>query len=189
LTSGYIAYGNSNSTGLTGSSGLTYDTSYGVSVSRITFPATPSYNQYLPNTLYDYEEGTWSPTLTTGSFSSVSYTYQVGRYRKIGSMVYFTLQLSWSSLSVIGPNYSTGVSIPFTGDNYSYGASIGYVRGFPINPPSRPSYTITSITGRVEPYFGWTRLYFNFDNGYELYNSDYPSNGGVEISGTYIVTP
>jgi hypothetical protein len=41
------------------------------------------------NTLDDYEEGTWTPTITFGTVGdlSVSYSSQVGKYTKIGNLV------------------------------------------------------------------------------------------------------
>jgi hypothetical protein len=66
----------------------------------ITFPATavPSADA---NTLDDYEEGTWTPTIRGYSteFSSVTYTSQNGRYIKIGKLVTCQGQVQWSSKS------------------------------------------------------------------------------------------
>ena len=47
----------------------------------------------------DYEEGTWTPEYTTsdGDYASVSYTFQLGSYRKIGSLVFITLSLRTSA--------------------------------------------------------------------------------------------
>jgi len=56
----------------------------------IAFPATQSASSDA-NTLDDYEEGTWTPTLiTTGTnFTSVTYNAATsGKYTKIGNMVY-----------------------------------------------------------------------------------------------------
>jgi hypothetical protein len=52
----------------------------------ITFPATQSASSDA-NTLDDYEEGTWTPTITavTGSYTTV--TTQTGAYTKIGRQV------------------------------------------------------------------------------------------------------
>jgi hypothetical protein len=53
----------------------------------ITFPATQSASTDA-NTLDDYEEGTWTPTITFGGGSTgLTYTSQVGRYTKIGNLV------------------------------------------------------------------------------------------------------
>lgn len=52
------------------------------------------------NTLDDYEEGSWTPTLTaSGSNPTVTYSYQIGNYVKIGRLVYASYFLGWSSLS------------------------------------------------------------------------------------------
>jgi hypothetical protein len=51
----------------------------------ITFPATQSASTDV-NTLDDYEEGTWTPTITPLSGSLTSYTSS-GRYTKIGRVV------------------------------------------------------------------------------------------------------
>jgi len=54
-------------------------------LSGITFPATqvPSADA---NTLDDYEEGTWTPTVTSSGGSITSYT-SAGTYTKIGNIV------------------------------------------------------------------------------------------------------
>jgi hypothetical protein len=57
----------------------------------IAFPATQSASSDA-NTLDDYEEGTWTPTLvSSGGGQTVTYTYQTGSYVKIGSVVQFNL--------------------------------------------------------------------------------------------------
>jgi hypothetical protein len=53
----------------------------------ITFPATQSASTNA-NTLDDYEEGTWSPTVFIGATEVTSYHFQHGKYTKIGRMVY-----------------------------------------------------------------------------------------------------
>ena len=77
----------------------------------ITFPATQSASSDA-NTLDDYEEGTWTPTLSFGS-GSVTYTTQTGRYTKIGKLVtvqaYLEINAASSPSSFITLN-----NIPFT---------------------------------------------------------------------------
>ena len=46
----------------------------------------------------DYEEGTFTPTLTSGA-SSISYNHQYGFYTKVGRVVHFELDISMSSAS------------------------------------------------------------------------------------------
>jgi hypothetical protein len=66
-----------------------------LSLNGVTFPATqvPSADA---NTLDDYEEGTWTPTLSGPT--SVSYVERQGFYTKIGNMVYlkFNIRGSWT---------------------------------------------------------------------------------------------
>lgn len=59
----------------------------GASAGQIKFPATQNASADA-NTLDDYEEGTWTPTVTasTGTFTTVSAT---GTYTKIGRVCYF----------------------------------------------------------------------------------------------------
>jgi hypothetical protein len=80
----------------------------------ITFPATQSASTNV-NTLDDYEEGTFTPTIIgttsagTGTYSANS---QIGRYTKIGNRVYFTIYLVWTAHTGTGNIRVTG--LPFT---------------------------------------------------------------------------
>jgi hypothetical protein len=57
------------------------------SVNGIQFPATQSASADA-NTLDDYEEGTWTPTVVTNSGTATAYSDLVGDYTKIGNLVY-----------------------------------------------------------------------------------------------------
>jgi len=67
----------------------------------ITFPAAQSASSNA-NTLDDYEEGTWTPTLTTDGvdFTSVSYSLQNGDYTKVGNICYVRGKLRTSAVTV-----------------------------------------------------------------------------------------
>lgn len=88
---------------------------------QIKFPATQNPSSDA-NTLDDYEEGTWTPTLTFGGAAvGMTATGQtLGRYTKIGNMVaiYFRHQLSAKGSStgsaVIG-------GLPFASNNFTGG--------------------------------------------------------------------
>lgn len=73
----------------------TVSTLLNLTAGQIAFPATqvPSANV---NTLDDYEEGTWTPTVTFATPGTLSLTYltQVGRYTKVGNMVTISFHLS-----------------------------------------------------------------------------------------------
>lgn len=82
----------------------------------ITFPATQSSAANV-NTLDDYEEGTWTPSLKFGGASvGMSYATQGGSYVKIGQLVYAQLIIDLATKgSSTGTASFTG--LPFTVDS------------------------------------------------------------------------
>jgi len=83
----------------------------------VTFPASQSASSNA-NTLDDYEEGTWTPTIT-GSTSnpSVTYSNQEGFYCKIGRTVVASGRFVTSAWS--GGSGDLRVSLPFTANSTS----------------------------------------------------------------------
>jgi hypothetical protein len=82
--------------------------------SGITFPATQSASTDA-NTLDDYEEGTFTPTIigtTTAGTGTYSANSQIGRYTKIGNRVYFTIYFVWTAHTGTGNMSVAG--LPFT---------------------------------------------------------------------------
>lgn len=68
------------------------------------------------NTLDDYEEGTFTPTVVgTSTAGSGTYSTQVGRYTKVGNLVAFTVTLEWSAHTGTGDIRISG--LPFTSAN------------------------------------------------------------------------
>lgn len=118
----------------------------------IAFPATQSASSDV-NTLDDYEEGTWTPTVTAGSGSITSLNTQ-GQYRKVGSLV--SLQFYYQIT-----NNGTGASsinvtnLPFA-NNIGANTSAGVIR----------EIAVTGVTGSL--YFQSTTnlLLVNYNNGY-----------------------
>lgn len=65
-------------------------TEYTTVANLLTFPAVRVPNANV-NALDDYKEGTWVPVLRFGGASvGITYTAQVGRYTKIGNIVFIT---------------------------------------------------------------------------------------------------
>lgn len=105
--------------------GLTSPTSGGAKLQTsdgITFPSTqvPSSN---PNTLDDYEEGTWTPTqgaglTVVGTFSSS------GRYTKIGDTVYVQAKLSATTSMAFSAAGVICSGLPFASSTTFQGTSI-----------------------------------------------------------------
>jgi len=70
-------------------------------VNALTFPATAR-PVSDPNTLDDYEEGTWTPVLSSdGTPPTIAYTEQLGTYTKIGNLVFLKAKIR-GVLSVAG---------------------------------------------------------------------------------------
>jgi hypothetical protein len=77
------------------------------------------------NTLDDYEEGTFTPTIIgTGSAGSGTYSVQVGRYTKIGDRVCFEIELVWSAHTGTANMKVSG--LPFTNGNRKSTVSLSY---------------------------------------------------------------
>jgi hypothetical protein len=90
----------------------------------ITFPATQSASSNA-NTLDDYEEGTWTPSIG----GNATYSGQAGGYTKIGRVVALDAILSISSSTTGSGTTITG--IPFTAQSPggSIAGSMGYFSG------------------------------------------------------------
>lgn len=82
---------------------------------QITFPATQAASAGA-NTLDDYEEGTFTPSITFGGAAvGVTYTTQTGNYTKIGNRVLLNLNLRLSNKgSSTGAVQITGFPISIT---------------------------------------------------------------------------
>ena len=82
--------------------------------SGITFPATQSASSDA-NTLDDYEEGTWTPTLTSFGGTGLAAT---GYYTKIGRIVNWIVSITGTSVtSTANTSYFT---MPFTAPSISF---------------------------------------------------------------------
>ena len=78
----------------------------------IRFPATQSASSDA-NTLDDYEEGTWTCGITTGSGSiTMNTSFDTGAYTKVGRLVTITGEFRVSSVS--SPSGAAFITLPFT---------------------------------------------------------------------------
>lgn len=147
--------------------------------SGITFPATQSASTDA-NTLDDYEEGSWTPTLTGGS-GNPTYTLgtTVAKYVKIGKTINFTMSLQWSSLS--GGSGALYISLPFTTDSTSQyfqgNFCIGYSGGMVGTPKGGYSDPGTSSFFAIKDTTGGTNLTV----------ADLASSGHLICGGTFMV--
>ena len=85
----------------------------------ITFPATQSASTDA-NTLDDYEEGTFTPTYSSGSgsFTTLTYFAQTGKYTKIGNIVFFSINVFTNNVVVGTASGQLNISgLPFVADS------------------------------------------------------------------------
>jgi len=114
----------------------------------IAFPATQSASSD-PNTLDDYEEGTWTPSIG----GTATYTIQDGMYIKIGRLVYIQAKIQ---INVLGTGSTTLVSgLPFVnqiGSSSSAGGGVvEYFAGLPsafLGLNAIPSNSQVSFAGQ-----------------------------------------
>ena len=140
---------------------------------QITFPATQSASSDA-NTLDDYEEGTFTPTIFGGSTSgSTTYTNQSGAYTKIGRVVYFSIDVGWSAQTGTGALNMGG--LPFTANstnsqcNYSssnltlgtnYFSSLAQINAnttninFYVTPISGGALDVVAVDSSARIWFG-----------------------------------
>jgi hypothetical protein len=113
----------------------------------ITFPATQSASTNA-NTLDDYEEGTWTPSLLFGGNSvGMTYTTRTGTYTKIGNVVTLTVSIDINAIgSSTGSATITGLPFASPSGNASNAAATfaGWsLPGGSVTAPMAASYGST----------------------------------------------
>ncbi len=102
----------------------------------------------------DYEEGTWTPTLTTSGtdFGSVTYDAQTaGSYTKIGRMVYFKLRLFTDAITVGSASGNVQIDgLPFSA-SLSSAVPVGYSSLWTTNQPTHG--LVLSGTSKIGLYY------------------------------------
>ena len=146
-------------------------------ISQVVFPATQVASSD-PNTLDDYEEGTWTPVFTcnTPGDLSVSYGTQVGRYTKIGRQVTLTCSIAATITHTTASSIVkiTGVPTAFIGLGSQFGA-IGAFAGM-----TDAGYTSlgAQMAQTAEVYITRSGSGLNFSNSPI---SSWPSGGTIQI--------
>jgi len=145
----------------------------------ITFPATQSASTNA-NTLDDYEEGTWTPTIAFGGNSvGITYSLQAALYTKIGRQVN-----AYTYIVLSNKGSSTGAAS---------------VRGLPfssaVDSPIAAEMRVNTISysGIMSAYQGGGAAQFNLDQTSEagtttdITNTNFANNSTIMISATYSV--
>jgi hypothetical protein len=122
------------------------------------------------STQLDYEEGTWTPIFDgTGGAPTQSYAHQVGRYIKIGNVVYatFSCKLATSGISTGGGTGIVG-GLPFNAVSVTNlvpgGGSVVQSSSCNLHPPD-------NLEGRA----GLNNMVMRYNNG---------SSGTTGVGGT-----
>lgn len=150
-------------------------------IGQIAFPSTQNASAGA-NTLDDYEEGTFTPTIRgTGTAGSGTYTTQVGRYTKIGNRVYFNLYLAWTNLTGQSGTLAVG-SLPFTANSTTNSFSA-------VSLADATNLTWTAaylLTGYVNPNTD-TIIFSQSSGGIASSGVTVDTSGGVMLAGHYEV--
>ncbi len=142
---------------------------------QIQFPASQNASANA-NTLDDYEEGSWTPSISGTTFSTA-----VGRYVKVGRVCTVSFLLNGSSSAVSG---NIGISgLPFAGDNppSGYGAnSIPFCEVGGVSFGSLVGGTAFLMYGRINT--GETSIQLLQTNGQT--HDAFTAGGGLQSAGT-----
>jgi hypothetical protein len=144
----------------------------------ITFPATQSASSDA-NTLDDYEEGTWTPSIG----GTAVHQYQAGHYTKIGNVVTVTCLIAITTMGTGSTQFVSG--LPFTAKSVS--GAVGGVIPYAVNLSSN-FYSIT-------PVIGWgsqTQVGFSIQAGLDGSTSDgntavFQNTTRIDFTMTYLV--
>jgi hypothetical protein len=124
------------------SSGLT------LTSGKIAFPATQSASANA-NTLDDYEEGTFTPTLVSSGGGTPTYTTQGGQCVKVGQMVWFGVSLTLATKGTLAAGTLTLAGLPFTIANSSLnfgGVSIPAFANLATSVASMGAYSVPNTS-------------------------------------------
>jgi len=128
----------------------TFSVGINLTAGQLIFPATQSASADA-NTLDDYEEGTFTPTILDNTLSNAegqTYTTQAGRYTKIGNRVLIGLELNISGLGCLTTCEGANVGgLPFTSNAANVNSvSVGFESGMSITANQTPAgHIFTSV--------------------------------------------
>jgi len=137
----------------------------------ITFPATQSASSNA-NTLDDYEEGTFSPSLD--GYSAINMTVRQGVYVKIGKTVYVRGKITWTSRTVSANVYVS--NLPFNRSQTTFDNSAQALHVQEANGTTRTW---------LLPYTTTNNWYAVTDGSGVPSTDPYGASGTIIFSGTY----
>jgi hypothetical protein len=112
---------------------------------QIKFPASQNASSDA-NTLDDYEEGTWTPVIGgAAGASGQSYSSQLGKYTKIGNIVWLSGGFSLSVKGTFSGAYVCVTGLPFSSIEIDAQISVGYFGNLNTNKVFVGGYTSGSL--------------------------------------------
>ena len=146
--------------------------------SGITFPATQVASSDA-NTLDDYEEGTFTPTVEgTSTAGTASYSVQSGLYTKVGRVVTIQIYIAWTGGTGTGNLSMAG--LPFT----SGGTNYGILSAYPLNIALTAGYYLGANVNLNATTIGLFQLPTGGGADAAI---PYDAAGSLLLTGTYFV--
>jgi hypothetical protein len=146
--------------------------------SGITFPVTQVASSDA-NTLDDYEEGTFTPTIVgTSTAGTATYSVQTGLYTKVGRVVTIQIYIAWSGGTGTGNLSMYG--LPFTAGGTNYGVLSAY----PLNIALTAGYYLGASVNLNATTIGISQLP---TGGGADAAVPYDAAGSLLLTGTYFV--
>jgi hypothetical protein len=133
-----------------------------------------------PNTLDDYEEGTWTPTIIgTTTAGTVTYVARSARYTKIGRKVFIEASINWTAGTGAGSLSITGLPFPSASAPAS-ALSASLVSGITLTAGHVLTMRVEATSTQIGIY-----SYPSGGGGYGV--APYSGTGVIGFSGSYTV--
>ena len=137
--------------------------------------------------LDDYEEGTWTPTLTDTSGNTGSgYTARNGYYTKIGIVVFFSGRILTNSISgLTGGNRANVAGLPFTSTGSTDGETVVSITLGRGGMDLSAGEVLSAYVNNNQTRFAMQK--FTATEYVNLTITEWTANGGCHFSGHYMV--
>jgi hypothetical protein len=128
-----------------------------------------------------YEEGTFTPVLTSSGGGVPTYDFRTGKYTRIGNTVHYFIEIYLTSLNTLAAGNLDITGLPFNASGYQ--TCIADYSGF--------GSSLLSVFARSNPSASNLTLYYqaatatNF--GVALTQGNLAATSGMRISGTYFI--
>jgi len=150
---------------------------------NIVFPATNVVSTNA-NTLDDYEEGNFTPTVTA---SSVAYDNRTGRYTKVGNKVFVECLVQWNSgsfSSATGKLTVTGLPFAPVGTIHYHGAyGVAYISS--VNTNNTDGVAVLNVIATANDSSAVELIVYNNDAAGSYVKNDNNANGVFSFMITY----